>query len=186
MKFQVGESRPKKKKLFSNLVMWVEGTDHSHTFITWKDNELRRWIAEAKGSGVRIVSNIEFKKTAEVVNIYDYEYSSTGYNDLIDFVWENSTDKYGFKQIYGLLEMRIVNKICTMLGLKYRHKNRFTDGEYSQICCEFILRGIQRGTSVVYGLDNIEQFGLRETRNFNLSHGHKADKIRLDKINGVI
>lgn len=187
MLIQVGESRPKKTKPFSEAVMFIEDTNHSHVFISWKDSQNRRWVAEAFGTGIRLLSNKKFKEKNLIVGVYDYETTDEGLENLLDFVWHSSAKEYAFAQIYGLLEMRLVNFVCRNLGFKYRHKNRFTDGAYSQICCEFILRGIIAATGIHLPMINVEQWGLKETKEFNLLNSYKvADYNRLKRINGVV
>lgn len=184
--FSVGESKPKKFKLFAALIMWFEGTKYSHVFITWKDNLGLRWVAEAKGSGIRMLSNKQFKEKASVVNIYNYDSNQVGINKLTEYSWQNMAKSYGYAQIYGLLEMRVLNKLYRGLGSKRKAINRFTDGEASQICCEFAIRCIEAATGATLVNGDLEQWGLREMQEFNLKNGNKQPKLKIDKINGVI
>ena len=187
MYFVIGESKPKSKKLFASLIQWFEGVDHSHIFVSWKDKLGLRWVAEAKGSGIRLLSNDHFKKETLVVNVYRYELDEAGLERLIKYVWLSAATKYGFKSIYGLCEMRLMNKIYRILGKKQRAKNRFADGDYSQVCCEFAINAakIVYG-NLVYTNGNTENYGLIETRSFNLTFGQKQPRELIDKINGVV
>lgn len=185
MKFSIGESIPRKKKVFSELIRWFEGTNHSHVFVTWKDNLGLRWVAEAKGSGVRMLSNVHFKKEAVVINVYSYEIDQDGLESAIKYAWEQMAKAYGFKQIYGLAEMRILNKIYRMLGLKKKAKNRFTDGEASQICSEFAVRFAEAAKKEIMVEGSLEQWGLLETQGFCNKTGVKQPREKIDRINGV-
>ena len=70
----IGFSRPKKWKPFAWLIMLVEKTKYSHTFVSWKCTNINeRKVFEAVGSGVRIISNHRFKEKALVVEIYHFE-----------------------------------------------------------------------------------------------------------------
>ena len=184
MILSVGESKPRKKKLFSSLTMWFEDVDHSHVFVSWKDDLGLRWVAEARGTGVRMLSNVEFKKDNILVNIYDYETDHVGIDSLIEYAWYNMGIYYGFKQIYGLFEMRILSTIYSALGINKKAKNRFVDGYGSLICNEFASGCLTAGAGIVIEED-IEQWGLKEMRYFNLNHGKIKPKVIIDKINGV-
>lgn len=181
-KLSVGESKPHKWKIGAAGIMAVECTDHSHTFISWKDQLGLRWVAEAKGSGVRMVSNIEFKQVNQVTNIFDYEVTDEQLNKAIRFVWTNLPVKYAFKQIAGLFEMRIVNFLYRCVGSKRRANNRFRDGDFSQICSEFAVRTVETATGVkAPGI--LENYGLIETHAFNMKHGKQKEQAIIDKIN---
>lgn len=184
MKFTIGESQPKKKKIFSELIKWFEGTKHSHVFVSWKDENGLRWVAEAKGSGIRMVSNVQFKSEVEIVNIYHYEVDQDGIDKVTKYIWSKLAHKYGFKQIYGLAEMRVLNKIYRSLGLKRKAKNRFTDGDASQICCEFGVRTAEVVLKKELVDESLEQWGLIETAKFTNKTGKKAPIELLNRING--
>jgi len=185
--FAIGESRPKKAKIFSRLTEWFEGVGHSHIYVTWKDALGLRWVAEAKGTGVRMLSNVEFKEHNEIVNVYRYYPVNEDSIDLIiEYAWSMMGTQYGYKQIYGLLEMRLLNKLYRGLGIKKKAINRFTDGDAAQICCEFAVRCIESGLDADLVGSDLEQWALLEMRNFNLRYGDKQPKLLIDKINGVI
>ena len=187
----IGESRPKEFKVFSRATELFEfdrkdAGKHSHIFISWKDHLGLRWVAEARGTGVRMLSNVEFKRDNEIVNIYHYDATSAGINAMIEYIWANLAKKYGYKQIYGLAEMRVLNKLYRELGRENSAVNRFADGESSQICVEFALRCLEAASGGKVNALCLEQWGLIEMRKFNLRNGRKLPSIRIDQINGVI
>lgn len=186
MYFSIGESTPRKHKIGAEAIKWFEGTNHSHVFISWKDSKGLRWVAEAKGSGVRMLSNIEFKKHARIMNIYHYSTNRAGVDKIVDYTWGQLAKSYGYKQIYGLAEMRVLNKIYRVLGLKKKARNRFTDGDSSQICCEFVLRCAEIALGKNLEVKDLEQWGLIETQAFNNAYGKKQSKELIDRINGVL
>jgi len=185
LRISAGESRPRKKKLFSSLVMFVENTNYSHNFISWKDNYNQRWVAELKGSGIKILSNIEFKKTSEIINIYTYECLEFEYEKGIRYIWKMSSLKYNILQIIGLAEMRILNYLARKFKIKSRKTNRFRDGEFSQICCEFMINTIKTAKGYTPKSD-VESMGLKECQEYNLRYGKKTDKETIDRINGKV
>ena len=183
MIISIGESRSKKFKAFSRATELVEGVGHSHIFVSWKDSLGLRWVAEARGSGVRIVSNVGFKEENEVVNIYQYECDQEAFDETVRYIWQNSPKSYGHLQIAGLAWMRLANWSVRLFGLENRFTNPFRDGEHSQICCEF---GLNCATIALKKpkLKNVENFGLIEARKFNENHGERFTRDRIDRING--
>lgn len=184
MKISLGESRPKKFKLFSWATQKVEGVDHSHVFVSWKDEDGLRWVAEARGSGIRLVSNKTFKRDSEVVNIYQYPCSAADYQKVITYVWSQSGNEYGFGQILGLLLMRVGNAFARYMDGAAWFGNPFTDGNKSQICCEFALNIAGITSNDIDVPKYIENYGLIETRQFNIENGTKAPQSKIDAING--
>lgn len=176
----IGESRPKKWKLFAWLIQLVEGVDHSHIFVSWKDKELGvRKVAEARGAGGRMISNHRFKDQNHVVMIYQYQIQPDKLEELEKWLWE-VLGPYGHKHIFGLLLMRVVSG----LGFKKQAKNPFKDGTYSQICCELGARAIEKAT----GFDlpgDVEDYGLQEFQKLNRRYGKKVTQEKLNRINGV-
>lgn len=168
----------------SFLIKLIEGTDHSHSFISWRDPHIDvRKVAEARGAGGRIVTNIKFKKDNEVTAIFQYQIPRDKLDELEKWVWEN-LGAYGYKQILGILYMRIMMAV----GLRKKAHNPFKDGLYSQICVELSARAIEKAT----GQDlpgEIEDYGLIEMADINRENEIRnicksASKELIDRING--
>ena len=181
----IGESKQKKWRLFSKLTEWVEGVGHSHIFISWKDGLGLRWVAEARGSGVRLVSNVEFKRDNEVVKVYHYICSQENHDACVKYVWQETNKSYGFLQLLGLFYMRVANYITRSFGGINRHNNPFRDGNHSQICCEFGLNVAHIALGEESSPYHLENFGLIETRQFNKMYGKQQPQDLIDRINGV-
>ena len=176
----IGESKPKKFKLFSYLIKLVEATDHTHSFVSWKDPRTDiRAVAEARGSGCRVVTNHHFKAEAHVVRIFQYKITVEQLLKFEKYVWEQLGKPYGFKHILGLLLMRV--------GIT--KENKYKDGEYSQICAELSVRGIAHALGIQLP-KGVEDWGLREVHEFNM-HMFRSGKCdlatpdKIDRINGV-
>lgn len=175
----VGESKPKSFKLFSKAIELVEMTDHTHSFVSWRDPRTDiRIVAEARGSGCRVVTNNHFKSDNWVVRIYQYKITNDQLLKFEKYVWEQMGRPYGHKHILGLLLMRI--------GLT--NKNIFKDGDFSQICAELSVKGISNalGEAPPSGVEN---WGLRETHawnshNFVLGRCQQAGPEKINRING--
>lgn len=176
----VGESKPKCFKPASAIIRYIEMTDHTHTFVSWRDPRVDvRIVAEARGSGCRVVTNHTFKSENEVVRIFQYEVDEHNLIDFEKYVWDQMGRPYGHKHLFGLLLMRA--------GLT--NSNPFKDGEFSQICVELSVRAICQALNVPVP-QNIENWGLREAHKFNMVNFGKRlcdmaapEKIR--RINGV-
>jgi hypothetical protein len=183
----IGESRPKKWKIGAQAIMLFEKVNFSHTFVSWVDEFGFRWVAEARGDGVQIISNYEFKRYNKVINIYQYNCSYDNYRKALEYVWRNSSDYYNFWQIYGLFEMRVLNGIFTKRDRRNYFINRFADGDYSQICTEFSIKTslLAKTGDLKYIDTKPEQMGLIETRYYNINNCDLMfSQETLDKING--
>lgn len=181
----IGESYAKGFKPLSYATKHFEGVDHSHLFVTWKDEFGNRWVAELRGGGARIVSNREFKETNYVVNIYPHDnIPEEIYKEAMFYIWDKSDIKYSKLGMFGLFLMRVLNRFARAIGWKRRFYNFFRDGEYSQICCEFALNVLKIIKRVEFW-DRVENFGLIETRIINRSFSYPVDKDKIDKINNV-
>lgn len=175
----IGESQPKEFKVFAAGIKFVEGTDHTHSFTSWRDNLLDvRKVAEARGGGCRFLTNIQFKHENEVVRIYQYKITPERLKKAEKYIWEQLAKPYGNMHILGLLLMRA----------KLTEGNIFKDGEYSQICVELSVRMI----CIALDIDvpkNVENWGLREMHEFNEGNYEKglcekASQEKIDSING--
>lgn len=173
----IGFSTRKKWALGSWLIRKVEKTEFSHTFISWKDEEIdRRKIFEAIGSGVRLIGNVVFKQKAKVIDLYDFEVPEEVFFWIEQYTHDQSGKPFGYKHIYGLFVMRIFGAF----GVKI--KNPYKDGDYSQICVESGAYIIEKGLKVDLPGD-IEDYGLREYFDFVSKYGNKVPKEKIEEIN---
>lgn len=174
----IGFSRPKKWKPVAWLIMKIGGTPYSHTYVTWKDEEIdRRKVFEAVGSGIRIIGNIRFKKKAHVVAIFSYEVPDKVITWLEQYSHDQAGKPYGYKHLLGLTLM----KIGRFLGFKTR--NPLKDGKYSQICLESGAYVVEEGVGVDLP-GEVEDYTLEEFYELMKSYGKEAPIEKLDRING--
>lgn len=184
----VGFSRPHKWKPLAWLIMLIEGLDSSHTFITWKNTRIkRRKIFEAVGAGTRELKNTTFRAHNRVVELYEFEVSADiSLEEAEILVEQYSIDvvgtKYGFKALCGLAWMRLANFAYRAIGSKKRSQNPFKDGKYSQVCVEAGADLLQKITKLKLPGD-IEDYGIKEYRDFVKSHGRKVSQDKIDRIN---
>lgn len=172
----IGESRPKKWKPMSFLIMLIEGVDHSHSFVSWEDPRLEvRKVAEARGSGGRIISNFEFKRTNHVVRCHQYNIPMDRVESIEKFIW-NNLKGYSFKQVIGIFIIRIAK----VFGKKIH--NPFSDGNKSMICVELSANVIK----IARDLDiEIEDLGMVETHELNIRYrDSEMPQDIIDRING--
>lgn len=174
----VGESRPKKWKPLAWVIQLIEKTDHSHSFTSWRDHDLDiRKVAEARGGGCRILTNITFKHGAQVMTIYQYKISDKSLREAEKFIWDQLAKPYGCKHILGLLLMRA--------GLT--KGNPFKDQNYSQICVELSIKMVCIALQIDIP-EGVEDWGLREMHDFNEENYfkglcEKASQEKIDRIN---
>lgn len=175
IKLTIGESRPKKWKPLSWLIMLVERTDHSHAFVSWKDEKIGvRKVAEARGSGGRICSNFEFKRVNEVINCHYYYVPQEKIDEIEKFIWVNLRG-YAFKQLIGIALMRI----AMIFGIRIH--NIFGDGNKSMICVELSSNVLAIAKDLKL---HIEDIGMKEAHELNLKHRDGfASQDKIDQIN---
>ena len=161
MILSVGESRPKKFKIGAEILMAVEGTDHSHSFISWRDESLGiRKVAEARGGGGRIVINEQFRQENHIVRVFQYEICPISLRELEIWIWGHLRP-YGYKYNLGIGIMRLKSLF------RCKSVNPFKDGDFSMVCVELTARAIalSMGIQLPY---SIEDFGLKEMHELNL------------------
>lgn len=174
----IGFSRPKKFKLFSWLIMLVEGTKYSHTFVTWKCTNINeRKVFEAIGSGVRIVSNYRFKEKSHIVEIYQFEVPVEVILWLDRYAHLQAGKPYGYKHILGLTIM----KVAKFFG--FNIANPFKDGKYSEICLESGAYIVEEGIKVDLPGD-IEDYDLEQYNGLIAQYGVPVPQEKIDSING--
>lgn len=181
-KISIGFSKPHKWKPLAWLIKLVEGTEYSHVFVTWHCTNInRRKVFEAVGSGIRILSNVNFKKGAEVVEIYQFYVDDETLFKIEQEAHDMTGKPYGYKAILGLAIMRTFNFFNRLFRLKGRQGNPFKDGDYSQVCVE--AAGMALKHIIKYMPDEIENYGLIEINNLVSEHGEKAPQELIDRIN---
>ena len=179
----IGFSRPKTWKPLAWLIMLVEGTEYSHVFVTWHCSNInRRKIFEAVGSGIRILSNVNFKKHAEVVELYSFQVTDDQLLDIEQSAHDMTGRPYGYKALVGLGIMRTFNFINRLFGIKGHQHNPFKDGDYSQICVEAAGMVLSKFIELP---NNIEDYGLLKINSIS-QIGEKANQEKLDRINGKV
>lgn len=185
-KLSIGESRPKKFNLFSFLIRLAEGTNHSHVFISWKDELGLRWVAESRGAGIQMLPNKELKQKAKIIRVYNYKVSKQNLDEARKYVWETLPKNYGYRQMLGLFEMRVKNWIYRFLKSDKKASNRYIDGEFSQVCCEFAIRTIQKAKGIKVSQE-IDTWGLIETSRFCiLTSDDILTEEKIEAINGRV
>lgn len=183
----IGFSRRKKFNLISRLISLVEGTEFSHTFVSWKCTNInRRKVYEAVGSGSRKISNVRFKEKAEVTHVFHFEVNAEDLFKVDQFTHDQAGTPYGYKHLVGIAIMRIKNCFYRLIGSNKKAGNPFKDGKYSQICVEAGALVIQLADKTISIPGDIEDYGLKEFYEFVKKHGKQAPQYTIDRINGKI
>lgn len=186
MILSIGESHPKKFKVGAALIKKVEGTDHTHSFVSWRDTALDiRKVAEARGHGGRMLINRQFRKENHVVRMFQYELSSDKILALEKWLWEHM-GPYGYLHMLGLGVMRLENRIRKTVNAPLVG-NRLKDGDYSEICVELTAKALQIALNVDLPGD-VENYGLIEMHQINMDNYAKglcdlAPQTMIDQIN---
>jgi len=179
--FSVGRSYPKKFKAFAYALKKEFGA--SHEFVTWKDDLGLRWVAEARGGGVRMLSNVEFKEINFITDLYEYEVEDEDFKNVITYLWSSMSKKYGTKQIAGLAIMRGLNTFSKAVRWGRKFTNWFRDGDFSLICCELSLNSVRIGKKITLP-SNVENYDLDDSRKFHEKWGIIAPEDKIKRING--
>lgn len=181
----IGFSKPKKWKPLAASIMWIGGTEYSHTFVTWRCEEIdRRKVFEAVGSGIRILSNVTFKEHAIVVELYHFEVSAETLKEIEQMAHDMAGGAYGYKALIGIGITKIFNFFNEKVKLKGRQTtNVFKDGDKSNVCIEAAARVLFKVLKRKLP-DNIENYELDEYNKITRETGKKAPQKLLDRING--
>lgn len=181
----IGFSKRKNFNLISKSISWVEGSEFSHTFVSWRCTNIdRRKVYEAVGSGSRKISNVRFKEKAEVTHIFHFEVSANDLFLIDQFTHDQAGTPYGYKHLVGIGIMRIKNMFYRLSGSDKKAKNPFKDGQYSQICVESGALVMELAGKKLPG--NMEDYGLKEFFDFVKKHGKPVPQYTIDRINGKI
>jgi hypothetical protein len=180
------KTRPKKTKIFASILMKIEGTDFSHVAVSYKDQLLDiRYVAEARGGGIRIISNTQFKLDNYIVSASEYDCEGDRINQVHKYIYNQLAKDYGYKHLIGLGIMRLAHLFINLFKLDKQAENPFKDGEYSQVCTELGVNVIRLVRDIVLPL-NVENYGLKEFNRLDLKYGKKVDQEKIDRINGVL
>jgi hypothetical protein len=179
------KTKPKEFKLLAWLIMKIEGTSFSHVAISYVDESMDiRYVAEARGGGIRILSNTQFKQDNFIVSGSHYECDLDRIKAAHKYIYNQLAKNYDKKMLLGLGVMRLKILLCKILKCEKAPSNPFKNGDYSQVCCELGLNVIKLVKDVVLPID-IEDCGLKEFNRIDLKHGTPIPQEKIDKINGV-
>jgi len=129
MKIYIGFSKPKNHifPIFSWLIRLFEQTEYSHVYVRWYSKGAQVQVCyEASGNEVKFLSNKVFLNKVNPVYEFELEITHSQYKKLLHFCMSNAGSKYGLKQVFGILLVRLLN-------LK---KNPFSDNRKSWVCSE--------------------------------------------------
>lgn len=131
-KIVIGFSRNKTSKL-SRLIMAVERTSFSHTYLRFHSDKYDRdLIYQASGLAVNFMGPQIFKYHNIVVEEFEFEISNEVYTKMMRFAIDNCGKPYSIKSLFGIG----YKKLMGFLGKDVR--NPFRDGEQSYVCSELV------------------------------------------------
>ena len=182
-KISIGFSTKKTWDPVSALIRLVEGSRYSHVFVTWKcTNIRRRKVFEAVGSGIRILSNVNFKKKSKIVELYHFEVDDATLFRIEQKAHDLTGKPYGYSAILGLGWMRMMGFFYRVFNINKKPTNPFKDGDYSQVCVE--AGGMVLAEITKLPMD-FENWGVREMNDKAKELGQRVSQEKIDRINGV-
>ena len=124
-------SRPQKRKIGAELIMWELGTDYSHvSWILWsKDRVTPFYYESTMHSGVTFTGEEHWEKRNSPVFIQHFEVSDDDYDEFLFAAMGRCGEEYGFLQNIGI-------KINNLLKLG---RNIFGNGGELANCSELIF-----------------------------------------------
>jgi hypothetical protein len=154
MKIKIEFTRPKKlqHQLLSTLIRIVEGTSYSHVRLHWTNSVGADIVYEAGGTSVKFKGKLaQDQKPVKVMKEYEVEITKEQYRNLIKVCMDNAGLEYGFKQLVGILLVRV-------FGLK---NNPLSQGRKSQVCSEIVGRFLQEILNIGHEL-NLDTAGPKD------------------------
>lgn len=129
-------TRPSKKlfPFFSWGIRAVENTTYSHVRLRWINSWGAEMVYEASGTTVKFIGPVALEDLhVKVLHSYKLELTDEQYKQLLQLCIENAGVNYGYKQIFGIL-------LVKLFRLK---KNPLSEGRKSQVCSEIVGRFLQ-------------------------------------------
>jgi len=145
-------SKPKNHPfpILSWAIRLVEGTEYSHVYIRWWDENSSDYLVfEAMGKKVQISKYSELLKKREVIKSVKLSINVHQKATAIKLMYEMEGIPYGLIQLAGML----LAKMANLLGFKT--KNPFTSKRESMVCSEavgYVLRDAL-GIPIPYDMD---------------------------------
>lgn len=130
-KITIGFSKPKKPNPVSWLIMRVNRTPFSHTYVKINSSSLDRdLIYQARGTQVNFIGLKRFDSSAIVVKEFDLEVTQEQKTLILQFCVDNAGVPYGVMQLVGMLY------VMFMRTFKRKVRNPWTSG---MVCVEVIV-----------------------------------------------
>lgn len=124
--FKVGFSRPKKQTIFSKLIQLIQGTEYSHTFITFDVRSTgQKIIYHATHKGVNCLEYKTFQEDNIILDEIEIE-SEESRTEALSFCISQLGKPYSLAAIFAIL-----------LNIK------FGDNTKSFICSELVARALK-------------------------------------------
>jgi len=123
-------SRPRKKKVGAELIMWELGTTYSHvSWVFWSRDLTKPFYYESTmHSGVTFTGEQHWRDRNQTVFIRNFEVSDDVYEEFLSSAMDRCGEEYGFLQNIGI-------KISNLFKLGY---NIFGNGGELANCSELI------------------------------------------------
>ena len=139
MSIKVGFSRHKGFAPLSWLIMLVENTKFSHTYIKiYSDSLNRSLIYQANNAGVWFIGEPAFLNKNIEVETYTFELSNLQKTKLLQFCVDNSGKTYGKLQLIGMAIVRFVKFLFNK-----KINNPFSNGTNQYVCSELVLKTLE-------------------------------------------
>lgn len=155
----LGFSRPKKWKLFAQIIMFTYGIPYDHVYIRYRSDKFDRdLIYQASSIMVNFMGEILFEEENVIVKEFKFQISDDERTEMIRYAIDNAGKPYGILSAIGLGIVRLAE----IFGKKI--KNPFGDGNKTYICCElgsYVLEQYAH-INIPFDLDTISPKDLYE------------------------
>lgn len=130
-KVRIGTSTPKKQKLSSRAIRWIEGTEFSHFFIVMEGRGSLPFdkVAQASYGDVHFIHYDNFKKDNTIFYEKTFTIPDEDYYKAATWLWEQLQKPYSFTHLLGIFFDRSIGSIgddsyiCTELVARFLHKS---------------------------------------------------------------
>lgn len=125
IKVEIASSRPIKRKIGSDLIMWEQDTDYSHVLVIIND-----MVFQASHGYANAVTMSHFLSENLIVSVIEIDKEKCD----LDFLFSNLGKKYGYMQIIEIaVKFILLTKLRILRGFKYKD-----NGNQSLICSEYV------------------------------------------------
>lgn len=139
MKITYGLARPQTWKPISALIMFLGGTNSSHSYSILPDGRVYQATLDTGNGHVHYNSAEDLDAEYTRVEEFEFEFNESQGANLMAYVDKQLGVPYGNLELFGFA---LMNLVYWLTFRKIKIKNPFSDGERTHICIELQIRMI--------------------------------------------